>query len=371
MAKNVNSMLEGGLFAKTLAYAELNKAPLGFVDVGARGGVHPLAEPLARLVAVLGFEPDEKECERLTTLLSTESPWAEWVIEPAALGSSEGAATLHRLAGPHNDSLLPPNRPLVDRFGISSFKSAGTRAVRTTTLDTILFGKWKGRSNWGEFLKVDTQGTELHVLEGAERTLRERTVAVLAETCFCRLYEGQPLFSEVEAHLRKRGFSFYGFVASHYRSKKLLDRRIGATRERLINADAVFLKDPLPGSENARPLSTRQTYALFSSAMLLGYFDFALELALETWATGDEAKRIRAWVARQSARLPEDSRRGAVALTKQIRNDPASANLAVGRFVAEFGAFGTYEDILQSSAGSSRPSRQPSKNRPRTPTRFP
>ena len=31
--------------------------PLGFVDVGARGGVHPLVEPLARRTAVLGFEP--------------------------------------------------------------------------------------------------------------------------------------------------------------------------------------------------------------------------------------------------------------------------------------------------------------------------
>ena len=57
-------------------------------------------------------------------------------------------------------------------------------------------------------------------------------------------------------------------------------------------ADAVFFKDPLPGGPQREPLSMRGNHVLFACTILLGYYDFALELALATWAFGVEATRI-------------------------------------------------------------------------------
>lgn len=65
-------------------------------------------------------------------------------------------------------------------------------------------------------------------------------------------------------------------------------------RERLIHADAVFFKDPL--GEGAPKSTIRAQHALFVSAMLLGYYDLALEVALDSWAVGQEADRIQSLV---------------------------------------------------------------------------
>jgi hypothetical protein len=55
------------------------------------------------------------------------------------------------------------------------------------------------------WLKVDTQGFELPVLRGAERTL-ERVEVVETELSLVELYEGQALFGEMLAHLSARRF---------------------------------------------------------------------------------------------------------------------------------------------------------------------
>src|SRR5262249_27536117 len=149
----------------------------------------------------------------------------------------------------------------------------------------------KAQKNWGEFIKLDTQGTEFEILQGARKTLKARTVAVLAEVEFCQAYAGQRLFSEVELLLRSLGFSFYGFTTFHVRSRKLLEKSREGGRERAFYADAVFFKDPLPGGPPGAALSERGQRLLFCCALLLGYHDFALELALETWAKGPEAAR--------------------------------------------------------------------------------
>ena len=52
-------------FAAIGLVEEFSQRPLSFIDIGARNGVHEVVEPLARLTAVLGFEPDPDECRRL------------------------------------------------------------------------------------------------------------------------------------------------------------------------------------------------------------------------------------------------------------------------------------------------------------------
>jgi hypothetical protein len=101
----------------------------------------------------------------------------------------------------------------------------------------------------------------------------------------------------VETFMRKSGFTFFGFSAMSYRSGRMRDmlgKGGSLWRERLIHADAVFFKDPL--AENAPALTERAGHALFACSMLLGYFDLALEVALESWATGNEADKVRALI---------------------------------------------------------------------------
>jgi len=347
-----NWLVDDADFAASAAGEALRATPLGFVDVGARGGVHELVDPIARHTAVLGFEPAADECARLRAEIAAGSPWARCEIEPQALAARPGRAALHLLSAPTNSSLRAPNVAFLERYRMDKWREVGRDVLEVTTLDEILFAQRPSEKHWGEIVKLDTQGTEWEILRGARRMLRERTVAVVCEVSFCELYQGQRLFSEVELLLRRRGFAFYGFASLHHRSQRALDKRHTAGRERALYADAVFLRDPLPGgTASLLPEPTlRQLHVLFTAALLLGYGDFALELARATWADGAEAARIEALVWRASAVEPESAVDAALALAGRVSLAPHLANVAVGRFVDARRWCWDYDDVATTPA---------------------
>jgi FkbM family methyltransferase len=341
----LNCLLTDPLFSDSAVCAALRQKPLGFIDVGARGGVHPLVEPLAGVTAVLAFEPDQAECIRMQTELDAHSPWALCQIEPWALADRQGEATIHLFSAITNNSLRPANEAFVQRYNIKTLEPRGTVPLQTTTLDQVLFQQRSQEDFWGEFLKLDVQSTEFEVLKGAERTLAERTVAIFMEVEFFQVYQGQKLFSDVELFLRDRGFSFYGFASIHHRSCKQLDKRAEAGQERIWWADAVFFKDPLAGGNLPKPLSARGNTGLFACAMLLGYYDFALELVTHS-ATGAEAKRLEQLVHAYAALPPVQTQAEALALAQRVQANPDLANIEVGHFVDQRRHRCDYDDVL-------------------------
>src|SRR4051794_4057794 len=113
----VDDLAQAPEFA-ALGLAEMfSKTPLGFIDVGARDGIHEIVDPLAGLTAVLGFEPDPDECRRLLGDPSVTARWASFALEPIALADRTGQAPLHLAAVPTNHSLLPTHDPFVGRYG--------------------------------------------------------------------------------------------------------------------------------------------------------------------------------------------------------------------------------------------------------------
>jgi FkbM family methyltransferase len=313
----------------------LQEQPLGFIDIGARGGAHALVEPLAKFTAVLGFEPDLAEYERLLQDPAVYSPWAKFLLKPIALGAEQGEAALHLLSASTNHSLLPPNEAFTARYQMDKWSCVGQTQLTTDTLDNVLNCETLQTCHWGEFIKLDTQGTEYEILQGSLQLLAERTVAIVTEVAFCELYKKQRLFSDVEALLRAHGFSFYGFTTLYTRSKKFLNKKTQVTRERVIYSDAIFFKDPLPGGY-VTTFTERKTYALFTVALLLGYFDFALELATNTWLKDAdilENNRITNLIKTLSAFPVDKNTTELNNLVKLVNSEPTLTNVAIGRFV--------------------------------------
>lgn len=343
---SVDAIAGEPLFRSSAPGLDLMAKPLGFVDVGARGGVHDLVAPIASLTAVLGFEPDLEACAELNRRFSTRSAWAATRFLPVALSDHAGPATLHLCEAPTNHSLRKVNRAFAERYRMVKFAQTGRFELQTQTLDHVLFAAPSDDRPWGEFVKLDTQGTEFEILQGAERTLRERCVALFVEVEFCQIYEGQKLFSELEMFLRAYGFSFFGFHSTHERARKSLDKRRFAGRERLLHADAIFFKDPLPGGAGTRTLTPRETHVLFTCALLLGYFDFALELAEATFATGAAERAAATLLIEKLAYSdPEMARRAVGELATSVASAPHDANVVVGRFVDERRPMCNFEDV--------------------------
>lgn len=321
-------------FKETRVAEILKDEPLGIIDIGARGGVHPLFEPLGEFAQILNFEPDAAECARLEQAARQHSPFANAAFEAVALGAVEGTAELHRLAVETNDSLRPPNAGVIERYDMQKWAEIGRQTVDLRTLDSVLFQDRKEEPSWGELIKLDTQGTEAEILRGAQRTLGERTIGIVTEVSFFELYQGQALFSELERLLRSSGFAFYGLLNATSRSQKRLDKRRTRGRERLMQADALFLKDPFPGSPAAGlAFNERQWAVLYMAALVMGYYDFALEVATSGW-TADGPDPLLVQTVEDIAFQPARDSRDAVAqLEALVRAHPDEANILSGRYV--------------------------------------
>jgi hypothetical protein len=92
-------------------------------------------------------------------------------------------------------------------------------------------------------LLVDTQGSELDVLRGGVRAL-ERTAVVEMEVEFVPLYEGQPLFAEIDLFMRERGFLLHKLIDISGRPfRPFADSNPAMPMSQLLWADAVYVKD--------------------------------------------------------------------------------------------------------------------------------
>ena len=80
-----------------------------------------------------------------------------------------------------------------------------TVQVQTTTLDDVLDSL--GRKVKYVFLKIDAQGADLAILQGAERFLAEDCIGIQLEAFTIPLLEEVPLLDEIDAYLDRRGFT--------------------------------------------------------------------------------------------------------------------------------------------------------------------
>ena len=81
------------------------------------------------------------------------------------------------------------------------------------------------------FLKIDTQGFESAVLQGAEGIL-SRVTGIQLELSLIPLYAGQQLYDEIIARLNQRGFDLWGV------SSAFVDSKSGQT----LQVDATFFR---------------------------------------------------------------------------------------------------------------------------------
>jgi FkbM family methyltransferase len=273
-----------------------------YVMCGARGETsHPFLRALPQLKFV-GFEPDSEEYDRLA---SRNTPG--FTSFNVAVGGRDERRVLYvtRIAG--CSSLLPPNQSLYGQFKdcSSDLEVIAKKEVDTVSLDSFLP---KSGIASIDFLHLDTQGTELDILQGARNFVSSSIVGVKCEVEFAPLYEGQALFGDVDSFLRQHDFLLFDLSRSRYRRAGFSDDVL--TRGQLLWGDAIYLKDyrSLVGAEN--------NLALFKLCLLaahLQFHDYALEV-LEYLLSKAQSLQLEEHAALRAAhdQYTADLRRGAL-----------------------------------------------------------
>lgn len=123
-------------------------------------------------------------------------------VDHRALADSTGTRTFHRLDASVNGSLYPPRSKMNELYR-TGWELQETHGVETTTVDELSSGRHLA------LLKIDVQGAELEVLEGAHETLA-RTSAAMLEVTFVSHYEGDTTFSELHEFMVAAGFALTG-----------------------------------------------------------------------------------------------------------------------------------------------------------------
>lgn len=219
--------------------ALLDRLPtIKIIDVGAMS-LGADKDPYAKLMRaapceVLGFEPVARECERLNR---EARPGCRYL--PHALGDGT-RQVFYECNMPMTSSLLEPDEDLLGMFHelLDVTRVVDRRPVQTVRLDDI------PEARGADYLKLDVQGGELMVLQGATERLRE-LLLVHTEIEFLPMYKRQPLFADVDAFMRDHGFVIHSLSGLNSASFKLpgVEVELAATINQAMWGEAVYVRD--------------------------------------------------------------------------------------------------------------------------------
>ncbi len=178
--------------------------PISIVDVGAAPEkCGPYYQPLVdRGVAhVTGFEPDPRAFAKLQATANEHMRYVQAVVGDGTPG------TFYKTTFRYTSSLYEPDLEFLDRFANLSLLSQPMtqNATLTQRLDDLI------AASEVDFLQMDVQGGELRVLKGAPRLL-SKVLLVVTEVAFVAMYKKQPLFADIDTHMRSAGFSLHRFL---------------------------------------------------------------------------------------------------------------------------------------------------------------
>lgn len=223
-----------------------------------------------------------------TCITQIEDRWKEEnvLVLPYCISNKCGTAQFHINRDPYTSSLFQMNPKFghfyykghdgqTDYLYSGSFETEKIIEVTTQNLDTLI------ETNAippPDFLSIDTQGAELLILEGALKCLNQSVVAISVEINFASLYDGAPLFGQLDDFLRKLNFFLVNIETLDLGYKRISKNCRGAGIP--LQGEALYLRrtDSVYASDNDKTISLFEKLAF--AALSFGYTEVAYD-ALE------------------------------------------------------------------------------------------
>ena len=196
------------------------------LDVGANTGQY--AQSVRRSGyrgRIVSFEPLRSAHSQLVVNAAADPLWL--VHERCAVGNAPGQVDINVSGNSVSSSIRPMLSLHKDAAPDSTY--VASERVQMISLDSV-FPTYRNRSQ-ATFLKIDTQGYEREVIEGAAASLAD-IKAIQLELSLVPLYEGQALWEFFIADLARKGFKVWALMPG------LVDPRTGQS----LQAEAIFYR---------------------------------------------------------------------------------------------------------------------------------
>ena len=202
-------------------------------DVGANAGQFGvLLREIGFDGKIVSFEPLSDARENLLNIRKNDPLWQ--IALQTAIGEENGEIEIQIAGNSQSSSVLD----MLDTHvrAAPDSKYIGKEKVALRTLDSIAPDYMD--SNSIAFIKIDTQGYETQVMNGAKK-LMSQIVGLQVEISLVPLYKGQCLFDEMLKKLKNDGFELWSI------STVFSDPNTG----QLLQVDATFFRAPSSNSQ--------------------------------------------------------------------------------------------------------------------------
>lgn len=196
------------------------------LDVGANcGGYGQFLRRGGYRGKILSFEPLEEEHRALVKNSKQDPNWL--VADRMAIGDRIGEIEINIAGNSESSSILPIAEAHVNAEKCSAY--IGTQLTPLSRLDSIDLSPLGAHR--ASLLKIDTQGFEMPVLQGAEGIMAG-IKGIQVELSLTELYAGQALYRETVDWLAARGYEMWNVVPG------FADGNTG----RLLQMDGLFFR---------------------------------------------------------------------------------------------------------------------------------
>jgi len=245
-------------------------SPLIVLDGGAKGGTRELVR-LARYISAYGFEANRSEYDKIVRNPSASgSPQYKRISYlPLALAECSGKVTLYITKRPGATSTLRPNAELLAHFERDNW-SQMREVVSEQVVEAISLRDFIMREHLSsiDYIKLDTQGNELHILRSAGELVQKISV-IKTEVELIPVYMSQPLLGDICSFLTSQGFQLVDLHWTDPCRRYHFSPSLPKGSYRLVWAEAIFAYDPF----NVSKERTLEQAIILAE---LGYLDLGL-----------------------------------------------------------------------------------------------
>ena len=151
---------------------------------------------------IISFEPISAPYKKLCVNSRRNNNW--YIHEKCALGNNNNTININISKNSVSSSILPILKTHVDSAKDSKY--IDTENVKVITFDSIFKSYYSKKDK--SLLKIDTQGFENEVLDGASNSLSDITL-IQCELSIVPLYENQKLYNEMVKKIESLGFTLW------------------------------------------------------------------------------------------------------------------------------------------------------------------